>query len=162
MKSASDLHTLTGSCTWDKELVMWVGSEKALQQALGFAKSLTMDLLDLFDLDNLPADDASTRDQLRDRLRDKLRAIQHGPDNRVILVVKSIGLLVRYNVGLTAFYDWFIGDFTMTVLLLDGGTEKVDWPEEVRCEYNRLLSYFLEPGMVKEVYSTSGYTLCVN
>jgi hypothetical protein len=55
-----------------------------------------------------------------------------------------------------AFYDWFIGDFTMTVLLLDGGTEKVDWPEEVRCEGNRLLSYFSEPGMVKEVFSTSG------
>jgi hypothetical protein len=147
MKSASHLLALIGSCTWDKELVMWIGSEKTLQQALGSAKTLTIDLLDLFDLDNLPSDDASTRDQLRDRLRDKLRAIQHGPDNRVILVVKSIGLLARYNVGLTVFYDWFIGDFTMAVLLLDGGTEKVDWP---------LLSYFSEPGMVKEVYRTSG------
>ena len=44
----------------------------------------------------------------------------------------------------------------MVVLLLDGCTEKVDWPEEVRCEGNRLLSYFSEPGMVKEVFSTSG------
>ena len=153
MKSASHLLTLIGSCTWDKELVMWVDNEKALQQALGSAKSLTIDLLDLFDLDNLPADDESTRDQLRDRLRDKLRAIPHGPDNRVILVVKSIGLLARYNVGLNAFYDWFIGDFTMAVLLLNGGSEKVDWPDEVRCESNRLLRYFSEPGMVKDVFN---------
>lgn len=156
MKSASHLLTLIGSSTWDKELVMWIDSEKALQQVLGSAKSLTIDLLDLFDLENLPADDESTRDQLRDRLRDKLRAIQHGPDNQVILVVKSIGLLARYNVGLNVFYDWYIGDFAMVVLLLDGGTEKVDWPEEVRCESNRLLSYFSEPGMVKEVFSTNG------
>ena len=156
MKSAANLQTLIGSRTWDKELVMWMGTEKALQQALGPGKTVILDLLDLFDLGNLPADDESTRDQLRDRLRDKLRAIQRGPDNRVILVVKSIGLLARYHIGLTAFYDWFIGDFTMVVLLLDGGTEKADWPEEVRCESNRLLGYFSEPGMVKEVFSASG------
>lgn len=156
MKSAANLQTLIGSRTWDKELVMWMGTEKALEQTLGPAKTVTLDLLDLFDLGNLPADDESTRAQLRDRLRDKLRAIERGPDNRVILIVKSIGLLARYNVGLNGFYDWFIGDFTMVVLFLDGGTEKVDWPEEVRCEGNRLLSYFSEPGMVKEVFSTSG------
>jgi len=156
VKSAANLQTLIGSRTWDKELVMWMGTEKALHQALGPGKTVILDLLDLFDLGNLPADDESTRDQLRDRLRDKLRAIQRGPDNRVILVVKSIGLLARYNVGLKAFYDWFIGDFTMVVLLLDSGTEKVEWPEEVRCEGNRLLSYFSEPGMVKEVFGTSG------
>ncbi|RJR44063.1 MAG: hypothetical protein C4576_13490 [Desulfobacteraceae bacterium] len=70
MKSASDFLTLIGSRTWDKELVMWVGSEKELQQALGSAKSLTIDLLDLFDPEKLPSDDGSTRDQIRDRLRD--------------------------------------------------------------------------------------------
>ena len=73
MKPAAQLHALIGSRTWDKELVMWVGSEKTLHQALGSAKCVVLDLLDLFDLGNLPADDESTRDQLRDRLRDKLR-----------------------------------------------------------------------------------------
>ena len=156
MKPAAQLHALIGSRTWDKELVMWIGSEKTLQQALGAAQCMILDLLDLFDMGNLPADDESTGDQLRDRLQEKLRAIQHGPDNRVILVVKSIGLLARYQVGLKAFYDWFIGDFTLVVLLLDVGTEKVDWPEEVRCEGNLLVNYFSEPDMVKEVFSTDG------
>jgi hypothetical protein len=156
VKSAEHLKTLIASRAWDKELLMWIGSENALRQALGSTKCHVLDLLDLFDLGNLPADDESTRDQLREGLRDELKSIQRGPDNRVILVVKSIGLLARYNVGLNAFYDWFIGDFAMVVLLLDGGTEKVGWPDEVRCECNRLLNYFSEPGMVKDIFSTSG------
>lgn len=156
MKSAANLRELVGLSPWDKELVMWIGDEKALQQALGSAKFVILDLLDLFEVGNLPTDDDSTRDLLRDRLSEKLRGFQNGPANRVILVVKSIGLLARYGVGLSAFYNWFIGDFAMVILLLDVGTERIDWPEEVRCENNRLLSYFSEPGMVKAVFSTNG------
>lgn len=109
-------------------------------------------------------------EKTRERLKSNLKRIgflerANGKPDRLrqvvtqktsFLIVKSIGLLARYNVGLKAFYDWFIGDFTMVVLLLDGGSENVDWPEEVRCEGNRLQSYFSEPGMVKEVFSTSG------
>lgn len=156
MKSAAHLQALAGSRTWDKELVMWVGSEKDLHQALGVAKSITLDLLDLFDPENLPADDEATGHQLRDQLQRHLRAIPRGPTDRVVLIIKSIGLLARYNIGLKAFYDWFIGDFAMAVLLLDGGVETKDWPEEVRCEGNRILGYFSQPGMVKEVFSTTG------
>ena len=156
MRPEAHLQALIGSRTWDKELLMWIGSENALQDALGSANCVTLDLLDLFDPADLPSDDEATRAQLRDGLRQELRAIQHGPGDRVVLVVKSIGLLARYNVGLQAFYNWFIGDFAMVVLLLEGGTETVAWPEEVRCEGDRLLSYFSEPGMVKRVLNTSG------
>jgi hypothetical protein len=156
MKSAAHLQSLVGQRAWDKELLLWVGTEKSLLQSLGSAKYKTFDLLDLFDLENLPVDDEETREQLRDTLRDRLKDIPRGPDARTILVVKSIGLLARYNVGLKAFYDWFIGSFTMVILLLDGGMEKLEWPEEIRCESNKLLGYFMEPGMVKEVFSTTG------
>lgn len=156
MKSAAHLQALAGSRTWDKELVMWVGSKKDLHQALGVAKSITLDLLDLFDPENLPADDEATEERLRDQLQRRLRDIYSGANDRVILIVKSIGLLARYNVGLDAFYNWFIGDFAMVVLFLDGGIEAMDWPEEVRCEGNRILGYFSEPGMVKEVFSSTG------
>ena len=167
MKSAAHLQALAGSRTWDKELVMWVGSEKDLHQALGVAKSIPLDLLDLFDPENLPADDEATGHQLRDQLQRHLRAIPRGPTDRVVLIIKSIGLLARYNIGLKAFYDWFIGDAWLrkiaqdavafaSNLLLDGGVETKDWPEEVRCEGNRILGYFSQPGMVKEVFSTTG------
>ena len=156
MKSAAQLQAVISQRTWDKELLLWIGSEKSLTESLASAQYRVLDLLDLFDVDNLPGDDEETREQMLDRLRDHLKAIPKGAESRTILVVKSIGLLARYNVGLKAFYDWFMGDFTMVVLLLDGGTEKVDWPDEVRCEGNRLLGYFSGPGMVKEIFSTSG------
>jgi hypothetical protein len=155
MKSAAQLQALLASRSWDKEVVLWAGSEKALQETIGATKHVVLDLLDLFDPNMLPADDDETRDQLRDRLRTKLKAIQRGPGNRVVLVVKSIGLLARYQAGLQEFYNWFVGDFTLVVLLLDLGADKFEWPEEVACEPNRLLGYFSEPGMVKEVFSTS-------
>jgi hypothetical protein len=156
MKSAAQLQSLLKSRTWDKEMLLWAGSEKSLQQALGGAKSIVLDLLDLFDPSNLPPDEDATRDQLRNRLRDRLKDIQHGPHSRVILVVKSVGLLARYSLGLTVFYDWIIGSFAAVILLLEDTMEKIEWPEEVRCESDRLLRYFSEPGMVKEVFSTNG------
>lgn len=155
MKPAAQLKALLSSRTWDKEVVLWVGGEKALQETLGATKHSVLDLLDLFDLDSLPVDDEETSDQLRDRLRAKLKSIQRGPGNRVVLVVRSVGLLARYDVGLKEFYDWFVGDFTLVIVVLDLGTEKIEWPEEVACEPTHLLSYFSEPGMVKEVFSTN-------
>ena len=69
----------------------------------------------------------------------------------MVLVVTSIGLLARYAVGLREFYDWFCGDFSMVVLLLERTLEETQWPEEVSCDSDRLLGYFQEP-MVKQVF----------
>ena len=152
MKREADLKALMKQRTWDKEVLMWLGSEKSLIGALGSAKHVVLDLLDLFQSDNLPPDDDATKDAIHEQLRQRLRAMPKGPDNRTILVVKSIGLLARYKVGLKDFYDWFVGSHTLVALLLEGSTEKTDWPDEVRCDTKRLLDYFNEPGMVKEVY----------
>ncbi|HRK67828.1 MAG TPA: hypothetical protein PKY73_09765, partial [Hyphomonas sp.] len=56
------------------------------------------------------------------------------------------------EVGLRDFYDWFVGSHTIVALLLEGTGEKTGWPDEVKCDTKRLLDYFSEPGMVKEVY----------
>ena len=72
-----------------------------------------------------------------------------------MLIVKSIGLLARYRVGLKEFYDWFVGSYTILVLLLDEVLEKSNWPDEVRCDPKLLLGYFEEPGMVKEMYAAN-------
>ena len=101
-------------------------------------------------------DDDETKAALHSRLRQRLKSMPKGPDNRTVLVVKSIGLLARYRVGLNDFYDWFIGSHTVVILLLEVAEDKTEWPDEVRLDANQLFGYFAEPGMVKEVYAANG------
>lgn len=152
MKTAAELTALVGQRTWDKELVLWFGAEGALRQALGTVSVERLDLLDLFEEAALPDDDEATRERLVLGLRERLRSIRSGPDRRVVLVLGSIGLLVRYRTGLKELYDWFLGDFALAVLLLEGTVEETRWPEEIRCDPDRLLEAFSLGGSVKNLY----------
>src|SRR5437016_4829390 len=96
-------------------------------------------------------DEEETRQFLVNALSTRLQAIPTGPSMRVVLVVTSIGLLARYAVGLREFYDWFCGDFSMVILLLERTLDETQWPEEVSCDSDRLFAYFQEP-MVKQVF----------
>jgi len=156
MKQPSDLAKVVQNRTWDKEVVLWVGTEAGLLESIKHVKIITLDLLDLFDEMNLPMDDEETRSLLIHELRTKLKAIPTGSESRTVLIVKSVGLLARYDAGTSEFYNWFCGDFAMVVLLLDGVLEKNDWPEEIACDPNRLLHYFREPDVVKQVFSERG------
>jgi len=156
VKGIADLRVLLKQRTWDKEVVLWLDSEKSLLDAFGSAKYVSLDLLDLFDIDSLPADDDETHNDLCERLRHRLKAIPKGPDNRTVLVVKSIGLLARYRIGLKEFYDWFVGSHTVVVLVLDGMPAMANWPEEVHCDSKQLFNYFAETGMVNDIYAVNG------
>ena len=113
LKGLTDLQRLLKQRTWDKDVLLWLGSERSLLDALGAVNYVVLDLLDLFVPDSLPVDDDDTRHYLTESLRKKLKSIAKGPANRMVLVVKSIGLLTRYNVGLKDFYDWFVGSYTV-------------------------------------------------
>lgn len=153
MREAQEFQALMKQGTWDKEVVLWVGPEKSLLEALGSSNHIILDLLDLFDSDSLPADDEATKEALSERIRQRLKLIPKGPSMRTVLVVKSVGLLVRYQVGLKDFYDWFVSSQTVVALLLEGLPEGTKWPGEVVCDANRLFRYLAEPGMVKNVYA---------
>jgi hypothetical protein len=73
----------------------------------------------------------------------------------MVLIVKSIGLLARYEVGLRDFYEWFCGDFSMVVLVLEAVIEDQAWPDEVQCHREKLLDCFQEPN-VKRTYTVRG------
>jgi hypothetical protein len=156
MKTAGDLGALTRQQTWDKDVVLWVGAENALLHILAQIPHVVLDLLDLFDEECLPMDDEETRVQLLRGLRHQLQSFQVGPERRTVLVVKSIGLLARYHAGVREFYEWFCGDFAMVVLILDGLPDERVWSEEVACDPDRLLKYFHEPGVVKQVFGEKG------
>ena len=156
MKTAPKLAALLRQRTWDKDVVLWVGSESALIEVLGQTPHEILDLLDLFDEGNLPMDDADTQERLTTAIRERLQAMPTGPAGRTVLVVKSVGLLARYKVGTREFYEWFCGDFSMVVLVLDSVLENTGWPEEVICDADRLLGYFEEPHVVKHVFGAKG------
>ena len=156
MKTAADFAALTRQKTWDKDVVLWVGSEHAFLHTLGQISYTVFDLLDLFDEDCLPMDHEETRAHLRHGLRLKLQSLQVGAERRTVLMVKSIGLLARYHADVREFYEWFCGDFAMVVLLLDGLLEERLWPEEVICDTDSLLTYFDTPGVVKQVFGEKG------
>jgi len=156
VKTAEDLVALVKQRTWDKDLVLWLGSEQKLLDVLRQGSYQLLDLVDLFDEGSLPMDDESTRSFLGRELRKKLQAFDSSSGRRTILIVKSVALLARYGVGIREFYNWFCNDFRMAVLLLDGPLEHREWPEEVVCHNDLLLKYFSSPGMVKEVYREGG------
>jgi hypothetical protein len=156
VKPAAELTALVAQRTWDKELILWFGPESGLRAALGPVTVESLDLLDLFDVDALPNDDGGIRERIVLGLREKLRSIRSGPARRVVLVVKSIGLLARYRTGLKELFDWFLGDFALAVLLLEGTVEDTRWPEEIRCDSDRLFDAFNLGGSVKNVYGESG------
>lgn len=140
--------------TWDKELVLWVGSESKLPPLLASLHVETLDLLDLFEPDGLSVDDGDIRRYLSKALRQRLRSISRVTGKRTALIVRSAGLLARYRVGVQDFYDWFCDDFAMAILHIEGGCGKSEWPDEVECAPDRLVDYFRESGMIKRLIGT--------
>jgi hypothetical protein len=151
-----DLKNLLQQKTWDKEVVLWLGSERTLRDTLSNHSVQVMDLLDLFDSNSLPADDDDTRVQLTAALRRHLQELNATARSKIVLIVRSGGLLARYNLGLREFYDWFCGDFGMVIITLDHSADDLTWPETVVFEKDRLYNYFTEPGMCSRVFTHKG------
>jgi hypothetical protein len=151
MDSAEGLVQLIRQRTWDKELILWFGPEAKLLPFLTYVRVVKLDLLDLFDASSIPIEDDDLRQHLSHALRLRLKAIQHPAGERTALIVRSAGLLARYRVGVQDFYDWFCDDFAMAVLLIEGRCSETEWPDEVECAPDKLLSYFLESGFIKRL-----------
>jgi hypothetical protein len=152
MTETDELSQLLSQRTWDKELNLWVGPEKQLRARLEGVRLETLDLLDLI-VDDVTADDDDLRRQLAKAIRQHLRSIPRERGERVVLIVRSAGLLARFGVGVREFYDWFCDDFSMVFLLIEGRCTDVDWPEEVECHPNQLIDYFSETsGLIKRQY----------
>jgi hypothetical protein len=152
VRTPGELARLFQQKTWEKDVVLWIGSEGKLRELLGAAPHTALDLLDLFDPDRLPMDADETRTDLQRNLRAWLRGHAPGSSSRLILLVRSVGLLARYRVPLNDFYDWFCHDFAMVVLLLPDLAATGIGAPEVICNPARLLQYFSTPDVVKQVY----------
>ncbi|MCY2987032.1 MAG: hypothetical protein NTY19_04090 [Planctomycetota bacterium] len=152
MQAIEELVQLLRQRTWDKELLLWSGPEAKLLPALTGLQAETLDLLDLFDPAQLPIDDDEIRLHLCRSLRRRLQAVDRAPGKRTVLIVRSAGLLARYRAGVREFYEWFCDDFSMVILLVEGPYADEDWPDEVDGKSDRLIDYFMDPGMIKRQF----------
>ncbi len=100
----------------------------------------------------LPFDDDDVRKHLSRSLRRRLQTIPRRPGKKIVLVVRSAGLLARYSVGVREFYEWFCDDFSMAVLLVERPATKEDWPDQVDGCPDRLIEYFADSGMTKRQF----------
>ncbi|MGI8601812.1 MAG: hypothetical protein ACR2OZ_02305 [Verrucomicrobiales bacterium] len=158
MKTVSDFTRLASQRTWDKDVAVWLGPESSFTAALPGGSTvgiLTLDLLDLFNEAALPDSEDDVVHFLRRALRERLSSVAPPLGHRRILVVKSVGLLVRYNLGLKEFFDWFCGDRGLVVLLIEGTPEKVELPSEIECHPRAIVDYFDRPDLAKHCFSAA-------
>jgi hypothetical protein len=156
VNSVAELEDLLRQKTWDKEIILWLDSETQLKTLLSNHKFRELDLLDLFNLNSLPTDDDDTRTRLVQALRALLQDFNATGRSRIILVVRSCGLLARYDVGLKEFYDWFCGDFSLVIIPLARPSDDTAWPESMAFEKDRLNNYFSTTGMCSRIIAEKG------
>ncbi len=158
MKAVSDFKTLASQRTWDKDVAVWVGPESSVTAALAGGSNaavVPLDLLDLFDEGALPDSEDDVVTFLRKALREKLVSLAPPTGQRRILIVKSAGILARYNLGLREFFDWFCGDRGLVVLLIEATPEKVELPSEIECHPLAIVDYFDRPDLAKHCFSAA-------
>jgi len=125
------LKTLLNAPFWSKDVAVWGGPQRALDDLLSGCLRLDLDLLDLLpDDENLPSAAEDRGELLRRELVKYLRSKRPENGSRIVLVVQNPSILVRYGVGLQPFYDWFAGNKCLTVLALDR-PKTIDLPTTV-------------------------------
>ena len=152
MKTAVDLTRLASQRTWDKDVVVWLGSEAALTAALPKNHGLKYEVIDLLDLlseNAIPDTDEDVATGLRRALKEKLPGISKAAGGRCVLAVKSAGILVRYNLGLREFFDWFDMDRGLVVLLAETRTDNIQLPNNLEWRPRWFIDYFHRPDLAK-------------
>jgi hypothetical protein len=118
--NAQSFKSLLAAPYWSKDVVVWAGNQKQLDDMLSGIHRADIDLLDLLPDDDDLQSAADERAELLRRALDRhLQSLRSEGDIRTVLVVRNAALLIRYRVGLGPFYDWFGGDKTMAVLVVD-------------------------------------------
>jgi hypothetical protein len=158
LNTKAEFIRLASQRTWDKDVVVWCGPEASLMAALPVLPGLTwqtMDLLDLLKEEAIPDSDEEVATLLRRTLGKKLPEIAPTAGQRRILIVKSAGILVRYNLGLREFFDWFCSDRAMVVLLAEQSAEKIGFPVGIEYRARLLPEYFHRPDLAKHLFVAS-------
>ena len=152
MKTVAEFTRLVSQRTWDKDVVVWIGAEASLLAALpAGVDRRVVDLLDVLDEKALPDSEEEAAGVLRRALRQRLLELKPSAGQRRVVIIQSAGLLVRYNLGLKEFFDWFCGDHGLAVILVEATPDKIGLPIGIECRPRVLVDYFHRPDLAKHL-----------
>jgi hypothetical protein len=155
VKTASDLRALAEQRAWDKEIDVWLGTTDGVLAALpsggNAPEAHHLDLLDLIG-NSASGDEVALSMELKAVLRARLQGLLPSSGSRRVLIVKSVPLLVHFNLGLREFFDWFCSDHSFVVLQIDGIADGLNLPHEFEYSPRKVVDYLTQPGLAKNVY----------
>lgn len=133
-----------------KHVYIWNGDKDSLLEILGKNQTEEIDLCLYMNTDaDLLEDNVNAlvvRKQIEKTLEHKLFELYSDVQKRgkqQILVVLSPSILARYKIGLTVFYNYYLGDHTMVIFVVPIPKFQNDLklPEYVRYDPNETLKY---------------------
>lgn len=160
MKSPDDLRKLLAQKTWDKDIALWIGPVQPMRALVAGAGQpiavSELDILDLLSEQSLPDSDCEIGANIKIALRADLQKKRTPNAGRRLLIVRSAALLTRYAVGLKEFFDWYLGDHAMVILILDGiPAQPRQIPAEIELRTDLLLQSFTSSDLAKNVFKAS-------
>lgn len=132
-----------------RKLYVWCGEKTSLMDNIP-EKLVEMIDLQNFNVDINIEDDLAIQKIIKKALKDTLTILHNNLRGQQILLVGNSFLLARYRVPLTPFYDYYLTDSTIAVLILPKPISlKKDLPPYIKFSPTKQLEYFSET-MAKE------------
>jgi len=133
-----------------KHVYVWNGGKDSLLEILGKNQTEEIDLCLCAGIDpealREEVNESAARKQIEKTLEDKLFELYSDIQKRgkqQILVVLSPSILARYKIGLTVFYNYYLGDHTMVVFVVPTAKflNDLNLPNYVKYEPYETLKY---------------------
>lgn len=129
-----------------KHVFVWNDEKAQFFELVGKDLIMELDVAAATQFTESEVDEMSIRRKIEKTLQAKLSSLYEQvckEDKQQLLVVTSASILARYGVGLTAFYDFYLGDRTMVVFIVPKpkNMDFLIFPEYVRYDPEGTLKY---------------------
>jgi hypothetical protein len=131
-----------------KHVYVWNGDKDSLLRIIGENRTEEIDLCKDIEIGAATneVNESAIRRQIEKTLESKLFELYSGVQKRgkqQILIVLSSSILARYRIGLTVFYNYYLGDHTMVVFVVPVPKvlNDLNLPEYIRYYPDETLKY---------------------
>ena len=142
----SDLTRLVHAAFWSKDIVLWIGSDAELEKVVQGVNVAYLDVLDLTD-GEFPLEDTERSRVISTRLQKRLEELDVSTSEKLVLIVRNVGILSRHMISLNPFFELFGGVRRMAILSLRGESINLGvsqaLSEQIVCEPDTIANYLV-------------------